>query len=161
MKNKTKKSHQGKVDDLHLKKIKELEKGWQRTQADFENFRKKVESEKLANLAYAKAEFASKITPVLDNFQLAFKNSAGLKNDPQWVEGVKQIKIQLEDILTEEGLKKISAQRGEKFDPQYHEAISFELNNLAEDLIIDEVESGWMFEEKIIKPAKVRVSQGK
>lgn len=146
--------------DLHLQKIKELEKGWQRTQADFENYRKRVENEKLENFLQAKAEFITKITPVLDNFRRAFSH-VSKKDDNPVVRGLRQIEKQLEDILVSEGLQKIPANAGTKFDPQYHEAISYEENNLAEDLIIEEVESGWQFQEKVIKPTKVRVSKGK
>lgn len=138
--------------------IKELKLGWQRTQADFDNFRKKSEDEKLENMAFAKAEFMTKLTPVLDNFYRAFSHAK--TNDPT-VQGFLQIQKQLEDILTSEGLQKISSSAGTKFDPNFHEAISYEENALPEDSIIAEMESGWMFNNKVLKPAKVRVSRGK
>ena len=142
------------------KQIKELKKGWQRTQADFDNYRKKIESEKLENLAFAKAEFMAKLTPVLDNFQRAFEHAPHHKTNSKWISGVKQIEKQLEDILNIEGLKKILANPGDKFDPNFHEAISYEENTLPCDSIIGELESGWIFEDRVIKPAKVRISRG-
>lgn len=151
------KKHSKKETD-NLKEIEELKKGWQRTQADFDNFVKRVEGEKLENLAQAKAEFMVKISPVLDNFYRAFANT---KKDDPIVSGFLQIKKQLEDILADEGLKKISTQKGTKFDPNLHEAISYEENDLPTDTIIDELESGWQFEDRVVKPAKVRVSKGK
>lgn len=151
------------------KEIKELKAGWQRTQADFENYKKRVEAEKLENFAYAKAEFMTKIAPVLDNFEYAF---AHIKKDPSRIgrraeadtpeiEGFLQIKKQLEDILVEEGLEKIPSQSGTRFDPALYEAISYEKNDLPADTIIETCESGWKFGERVIKPAKVRVSKGK
>lgn len=137
--------------------IKELKTGWQRTQADFDNFRKKTESEKLENMAFAKAEFMTKLTPVLDNFYRAFSHIR--KGDPT-VQGFYQIQKQLEDILASEGLRKIPTEPGIKFDPNFHEAISYEENALPEDSIIAELESGWQFQDKVIKPSKVRVSKG-
>jgi len=158
---KTKKSDLDNRDNqiIELKKqIEELKTGWQRTQADFENYRKRVEGERLENLAYARAEFISQLTPVLDNFYRAF---SGTKKDDPTIQGFLQIKKQLEEILAEEGLEKIPAKPGNKFDPRLHEAISSESHRtIAADCIIAEVESGWMFQDKVLKPAKVRVSKG-
>lgn len=138
-------------------KIKELQEGWQRCQADFDNYRKRTESQKFEIIELAKAEFVAKITPVLDNFRRAFEHVD--INDPA-IAGIKQIEKQLEDILVSEGLEKIDAS-GE-FDPALHEAISHEQNpKVPADHIIAELESGWMFGGKVIKPAKVRVSKGK
>lgn len=139
------------------KQIEDLKAGWQRSQADFENFRKRNEAEKLEDLAFAKAEFMTRIAPVLDNFRRAFEHS---KNDKTG-EGFRQIQKQLEDILRQEGLEKISADSGTPFDPQFHEAITYEENKLPKDTIISELESGWTFENRVLKPAKVRVSKGK
>ena len=146
-----------KIDKTKLK-IKELEEGWKRTQADFENYRKRTEEQRGEILMMIKANFLSKITPVLDNFRRAFEHSP----DDEFARGVKQIEKQLEDILTSEGLKKIPAEAGMKFNPELHEAISCEENSkIPADHIITETESGWMFEGKVIKPTKVRVSKGK
>ncbi len=139
--------------------IKELKNGWQRTQADFENFRKKTEAKRGEILNLQKADFMAKITPVLDNFRRAFEHAP---KESDWQEGIRQIQKQLEEILVSEGLKKIPANSGEKFDCALHEAISCEQNKkIPLDHIIAELESGWQFEDKIIKPAKVRVSKGR
>lgn len=139
-------------------KIKELEDGWKRTQADFENYRKRSEEQRSEILNLMKADFLAKIAPVLDNFRRAFEHSP----DDNFAQGVKQIEKQLEDILTSEGLEKISAEPGTKFDCNLHEAISCEANKkIPADHIIAETESGWLFDDRVIKPAKVRVSRGK
>lgn len=146
------------------KQVKDLEEGWQRCQADFENYRKRTETQKFEMVELAKAEFLAKITPVLDNFRRAFEHLD--VNDPK-IAGVKQIEKQLEDILAIEGLTKIDTSG--KFDPALHEAISYEKNKkIPADHIIAELESGWMFgpsnssgQARVIKPAKVRVSKGK
>jgi molecular chaperone GrpE len=153
-------------------KIKELEEGWKRTQADFENFRKRTEEQRGEILNLMKADFLAKITPVLDNFRRAFAHAparhasqlAGVagRPDDEFARGLKQIEKQLEDILTAEGLEKIAAEPGGKFDCNLHEAISCEPNKkIPDDHIIAETESGWMFKDKVIKPSKVRVSKGK
>lgn len=143
-------------------KIKELENGWKRAQADFENYRKRSEKERGEILELMKADFIAKITPVLDNFRRAFEHTSHQVKDSPFGSGIKQIEKQLGDILTSEGLHKIPANTGTKFDPSIHEAISHEPNeDIPADHIIEETESGWMFEDKVIKPTKVRVSKGK
>lgn len=140
-----------------IDKTQELEQGWQRCQADFDNYRKRTETQKLEMIEFAKADFLAKITPVLDNFRRAFEH-LDIK-DPK-IAGLKQTEKQLEDILASEGLTKISCEGG--FNPALHEAISYENNpDIKSDDIIAECESGWEFNGKVIKPAKVRVSKGK
>lgn len=140
-------------------KIAELEAGWKRTQADFDNYRKRTEEQKLEIIELSKADFMTKITPVLDNFRRAFEHLD--INDPK-IAGIKQIEKQLEDTLKAEGLEKINADTNTKFDHNLHEAISCEENDKIDtDHIIDELESGWVYKGKVIKPAKVRVSKGK
>lgn len=142
---------------IETPKIAELEEALRRSLADFDNYRRRTESQKLEMINFAKADFVSKITPVLDNFGRAFEHVD--INDPA-ISGLKQIEKQLEDILAQEGLKRISVS-GE-FNPNLHEAISYENNNdIKTDHIIAEAESGWEFNSKVIKPAKVRVSKGK
>ncbi len=149
--------------DHHLQTIQELKEGWQRTQADFDNYQKRTEAEKLENIAFAKAEFMIKITPVLDNFRRAFEHKPTSTYEVEvgrYISGIKQIEKQLEDILLAEGLERIDTS-GE-FNPAFHEAISCEVNKkVPADHIIAELESGWMFGNKVLKPAKVRVSKGK
>lgn len=145
-------------DQIQLElKVKELESAIARSLADFDNYRKRTEAQKLELINFAKADFMTKITPVLDNFSRAFQHLD--MTDPN-INGVKQIEKQLEDILSSEGLKKISAV-GE-FNPSLHEAISYEESStIPVDHIIAEAESGWKFNSRVIKPAKVRVSKGK
>ena len=153
-----KKNDPSRRGETEVDKIKDLEQSLLRAQADFDNYRKRTEAQKLEMVNFAKADFMAKITPVLDNFRRAFSHLD--INDPK-IAGVKQIEKQLEDILTAEGLEKIPAESGTKFDPNIHEAISFEENKIKPDHIISELESGWMFNGKVLKPAKVRVSKGK
>lgn len=139
-------------------KISELENGWKRTAADFDNYRKRNEEIQSQLLEFSKADFITKITPVLDNFRRAFVHAP---NDG-FACGIKQIEKQLEDILVSEGLERIDVKVGDKFDHNLHEAISFEKNNkISTDHIIAEVESGWKYKDKVLKPSKVRVSKGK
>lgn len=141
-----------------VEKIKELEETCKRIAADFENYKKRTEEQRGELLEFAKADFISKITPVLDNFSRAFEHA----DDTEFTKGVKQIEKQLEDILKAEGLEKIDVKPGDKFDHNFQEAISCEPNEKYPiDAIIAELESGWKYKNKVLKPAKVRVSRGK
>jgi len=140
-------------------KVKEIEEGWRRSMADFENYRKRTETQKFELINFAKADFMAKVTPVLDNFRRAFEHVPEEEKNSNFIIGVKSIEKQLEDILNEEGLKKIETTG--IFNPNLHEAISCEESEIPTDHIIGEVEGGWQFNDKVIKPAKVRVSKGK
>lgn len=145
-------------DQIQLElKVQELQTSLARSLADFDNYRKRTEAQKLELISFAKADFMTKITPVLDNFSRAFQHLD--MTDPN-ISGVKQIEKQLEDILSSEGLKKIVAT--DEFNPSLHEAISYEESDtIPADHIIAVAESGWQFNSRVIKPAKVRVSKGK
>jgi molecular chaperone GrpE len=137
-------------------KIKEMENGWQRCQADFDNYRRRTEEQKSAIADFIKTELLTKLAPVLDNFRRAFEHLD--ITDPK-IMGLKMTEKQLEDILKSEGLERIETQG--QFDPILHEAISHEESAVPADDIIEEIESGRKFGDKVIKPAKVRVSKGK
>ncbi|TSC93463.1 MAG: molecular chaperone GrpE, partial [Candidatus Berkelbacteria bacterium Athens1014_28] len=93
------------------KKIKELEKnilemttGWQRTQADFSNYKKQIADEKLHLVKFANADIVEQLLPVLDHFQLATKHLPDELKSNNWAIGIKQIEKQFESILFENGL---------------------------------------------------------
>jgi len=140
-------------------KLDECQQGWVRTQADFDNYRKRTESQRLELISFANGQLIEKIFPILDNLELAIKHTPENLKDNDWVKGVCQIKKQCDDILAQEGLKKIP--ENGKFDPTYHEAISHEECNLEADEIIETLQTGYMLGDKVLRPAKVRVSCGK
>jgi len=141
-------------------KLGELTAGWQRTQADFVNFKKQSADEKVKYCRSANANLVYDLLPVLDNFQLAAKHfPANLEND-NWAQGIKQIEKQFEDILKEEGLERIETV-GQTFNPEFHEAMEHVESDKPEDEIVEEVLSGYKFDSEVIRPAKVNVSNGK
>lgn len=143
-------------------KIKELENGWRRTQADFENYRKRTEEMKLDWIKEANLEMIVKILPVIDNFERANQYVPDDLKNHDWVKGVQLIEKHLNDILTVTGLQKIPAKSGDEFDPNIHEAISSEENKeIKPNHIIAVTEPGYKLGTQIIRPVKVRVSKGK
>jgi molecular chaperone GrpE len=153
-----------KKTDPHIseleQKIGELTAGWQRTQADFVNYKKQAAEDKVKYCRSANGNLVYDLLPVLDNFQLAAKHiPANLESD-NWAQGIKQIEKQFEDILSQEGLERIETV-GMIFNPEFHEAVDHIESDKPEDEIVEEVLSGYKFDGEVIRPAKVKVSNGK
>ncbi|MFA5927027.1 MAG: nucleotide exchange factor GrpE [Patescibacteria group bacterium] len=140
-------------------KIDDLTTGWQRTQADFINFRNQTTRERSQLAKIAKASLIEEILPVLDNFALAAKHLPEELKNNSWAQGVQQVEKQLEAILTNEGLDKIKT-IGEQFNPELHEAIEEVESDKAVDEIIEEIAAGYKFDDLIVRPAKVKISKG-
>ncbi len=133
--------------------------GWKRTQADFDNYRKRTEAAKTEWMAMAAAESALRITPILDDFHRAFAHIPAETQGSAWVTGMRQVEKHLRSALAASGLTPIEDLSS--FDPALHEAIAYEEHpELAEGTIIDVVETGWKLGDRVIKPARVRVSKG-
>ncbi len=139
------------------KKSDEYLAGWQRSRADFLNY-KKEEIERIGDiLKYANLNLILKILPILDNFELAEKNlSENLKDDKN-VKGLLQIKTQILDFLKNDEIEEIKAV-GEKFDPNLHEAIE-EVEREGEEtgIILEEFQKGYTLHSRVIRPARVKV----
>lgn len=148
-----------KISELE-QKVGELTAGWQRTQADFMNYKKQAAEEKAKYCRVANANLVYELLPVLDNFQLAAKHIPEDLKENNWAQGIKQIEKQFEDILLSVGLEKIETV-GTQFDPMLHEAIEHIESNRPEDEIVGEILAGYRFDGDILRPARVKVSKGK
>lgn len=141
-------------------KVGELTAGWQRTQADFVNYKNQANEERVKLFKTANSDLIYELLPVLDNFQLAAKHTPkNLEND-NWAQGIKQIEKQFEDILLSVGLERIPSV-GQKFDPNFHEAVDHIESDKPEDEVVEEALSGYKFDNLVLRPAKVKVSRGK
>lgn len=133
--------------------------GWQRTQAEFANYRKRQEAEFLERVRLNNAVLIARILPVLDDLERAVQTLPPGLQSLTWVDGVFLIKRKLEVILEAEGLKPIET-AGKFFDPLYHEAVTYEdAPSYQEGQIIGEVQRGYMLGERVIRPALVRVAR--
>ncbi len=151
-----KNSNQKKIEELENKIIESNEK-YLRLLAEWENYRKRTIKEKSMSIEYGKELIISKILPILDDFQRAQK--AGEKN--QKGDGFLLIHQKLINVLQKEGLEKISVANGEKFDVNKHEAIS-QIPIQKKELkgkIVEEIESGYLLNEKIIRFTKVVIGK--
>ena len=141
--------------------IEELKLGWQRTQADFENYKKRTEEDKTNWSRSTKVEVLEKILPILDNLSLAAAHTPEKFKDNSWAQGINHILKQIEDSFSELGIEKVSPEPGEKFDHTIHEAISAqESQSIPEDSIIKTEMDGFKIEGVLTRPAKVVISKG-
>lgn len=160
---KKKEIKQEEIGDI-AQKLKECQKqrdeylaGWQRVQADFLNY-KKQEAERLKEMTkYVNIGIVLKILPILDNFDLAEKNLSKELKDDKNVFGVLQIKTQILDFLKSQNIEEIKAV-GEKFDPNFHEAIAeVEDKDKESSIIVEEFQKGYKLDGRVIRPARVKV----
>jgi len=134
--------------DEYLNKLKRLK-------ADFVNYRNRAKKEKQQIEAKTKIEIISSLLPVIDNFERALKS---VDEDSEFLSGVKMIHKQLIDVLKKEGLEVIDTE-GEEFDPAYHEAVmQVEAEDVDSGFIVEEIQRGYMMEDKVVRPAMVKVA---
>ena len=128
-----------------------------RRQADFENFRKRIERERDEDRRSGVRRLIEDLLPVLDAFARAVK----AHDDPAYQEyrkGLELIHRQLWDILARNGLERIQAE-GKPFDPHYHQAIErVESSEHPEGTVVDVLQDGFVLHERVIRPSMVRVS---
>jgi len=132
-----------------------------RLQAEFENFRKRMEREKTEFLRYANEQLIFALLPVMDNFSRAISSAKENQNVEAVLEGVSMIEKGLADVLTKFGVKQIKSV-GEKFDPHRHEAIGVvESKEHPEDTVVEELQKGYLLNDRLIRPAVVKVAKEK
>ncbi len=137
-------------------KTSEYKDSWLRAQAEFQNYRRRIERDNELTYMSLKGDIVKKILPVLDDLERALQNRSA--EDP-WASGIELVARKFQNILESEGIKRIEA-LGLEFDPNFHEAISHEPAEGAESgQVIGVVQNGYMIGERVIRPALVRVAQ--
>ena len=127
-----------------------------RLQADFKNYKNRVEKEKKSIYAFAGEEIISQMLPVLDNFDRALDS---MDEDNSFYEGIKMIYDELVQVLTNNGLKEINC-IDEQFDPDFHHAVfAEEVEGKEEGLVIEVLQKGYMLNDKVIRPSMVKVAK--
>jgi molecular chaperone GrpE len=144
----------------------ELKNSLARRQADFENYRKRVDRERSETYNRVVADVAEKLLPVSDNLKRALEAEASVEAAESdefrhFLNGVDLIWKQLTAVLETLGVKPIPAV-GEQFNPHVHEAVVTEATDEYEpDTVIQEIRSGYRLGDKLIRPALVKVSTRK
>ncbi len=131
-----------------------------RLQADFDNFRKRLEREKQEFMRYANETLVVELLNIVDDLERTVELAQEKHEDfSAFLKGVEMILAHLYDLLKKYGLTTIEA-RGNIFDPNYHEALlKIETNEYPENTIVEELQKGYMLNERVIRTAKVKVSK--
>src|SRR5690242_12406211 len=126
-----------------------------RRQAEFDNFRRRAERERMDVLEYANSESVRAMLPILDDFERALKIESA---DAEYVRGMELIYQRLSDSLKKLGLEPIET-GGQKFDPHLHHAVEMvETDGHEDHSILDEYQRGYNFRGKLLRPAMVKVA---
>lgn len=130
---------------------------WQRAEADFINYRRRSEQEREEISQFARSGLILSLLPVLDDLARAFDAVPSGAAELNWLEGIKLIERKLRATLESQGLSPIEAV-GKPFDPRLHEAVR--QGEGQEGVVLEEVQKGYKFGDRVIRPSKVVVGNG-
>jgi len=144
--------------------------GWKRAAADFENYKRRKEGEQNELVSFAREVTVAKLLPTLDALEQALRHmpeaNEQLKTQSldffnkyhNWQTGANGIVLQLDKVLGELGVKKIEA-LGKKFDPHFHEAVREVESEAQDNLVVEELQTGFELNGKVIRPSQVAISK--
>jgi molecular chaperone GrpE len=131
-----------------------------RSQADFENYKKRSAREKEEAIKYANSSLLERLVGIIDNFELGLAAAKEQGANSPIYSGMVLVQKQLSDLLAENGLQPIEAE-GKTFDPNVHEAIAHEPSDqFPEEIVVRQTRRGYRFKDRLLRPAKVVVSSG-
>jgi molecular chaperone GrpE len=131
-----------------------------RSQADFENYKKRSAREKEEAIKYANSSLLERLVGIIDNFELGLAAAKEQGADSPIYSGMVLVQKQLNDLLAENGLQPIEAE-GKTFDPNVHEAIAHEPSDrVPEESVVRQTRRGYRLKDRLLRPAKVIVSSG-
>ena len=131
-----------------------------RSQADFENYKKRCAREKEEAIKYANKSLLEKLISIVDHFELGLEAARGESEKSPIYSGMSLVLKQLKDFLAENGLQPIEAV-GQKFDPNLHEAIGHESSaEVPEETVIRQTRRGYRLKDRLLRPSAVVVSSG-
>jgi molecular chaperone GrpE len=130
-----------------------------RRAAEFENYKRRTENDQLNLLKYAAESFIIKLLPIVDDFERSLQHIDNSSDIESIKKGLKLIYDKLMKTLDDQGVKKIEAV-GQPFDVEFHEALmQRKADNVAPHTVLDEIEKGYMYKDRVIRHAKVVVSE--
>ena len=147
------------VEDFE-QRIGELTLDLQRTRADFENFRKRVDIDRQQAMARGEAKSVLKMLPVIDTIERAIVHIPEDIAEHPWVKGVAGLVKQLDKALADMGIARIEANPGTPFDPEVHQAIQMDEGATGDqEVIAEELQAGYTLDGAPIRHAMVKVTR--
>ena len=149
--------------NIELQKLKEERDGLYdrllRKQAEFDNYKKRVERERSEFVQFASADLMKELLNALDSFDLALRNAASESSaNDNMLRGLDLIYKQFQDTLGRFGLKAIEA-KGQPFDPNIHQAVTTTVtDDVEENTVVEEMRRGYTLNGRLLRPAMVSVA---
>jgi molecular chaperone GrpE len=132
---------------------------WQRSAADFSNYKRRTEQEREAMVGLANEVLLAKLLSIVDDFDRAIANMPAELQGVSWIGGISAIDRKLDQLLESEGLTPIEA-LGKQFDPHEHEAIAQEDRpGVPEGTVVAELQKGYRIRDRVLRPAMVAVAR--
>ncbi len=160
MKPNKKNSTKDKKPELQKDPVADLTADLQRVQADFENYKKRVASERAELMTSAKLAVLTDLLPALDNFDRAATHLPEHLQDDPWAQGMSYVGTQLEQILDEMGVQKFTPQLGEVFNHETMDALERMASDHPPETVAEVLTPGYQIQGQTVRPASVRVSSG-
>ncbi|MFA9463009.1 MAG: nucleotide exchange factor GrpE [Velocimicrobium sp.] len=146
-----------KKKDKKDEQIEELNDKLIRTMAEFDNFRKRTEKEKVQMFEIGAKDIVEKILPIIDNFERGLGSVPDDEKNSAFVQGIEQIYKQLMSTLESAGVAPIEAV-GKEFDPNLHNAVMHaEDEEFGENIVSEELQKGYMYRESVVRHSMVKV----
>ncbi len=146
------------IDELE-KEVTDLRDKLLRRAAEFENYKRRTENDQLNLLKYAAESLILKLLPIVDDFDRSLDHIENSKDIDSLKQGIKLIYDKFMKVLDEQGVKKIESV-GQPFSVEYHEALmQRKSDKVAPHTVLDEIEKGYMYKDRVIRHAKVIVSE--
>lgn len=143
--------------ELLKNKAAEYLAGWQRAKADYLNLKKDSEHRQAEVIQFANAALIATWLPIFDNFKLALDHTPEELKKNEWTVGLNYVKKQFDEFLGKLGIVEIKT-LGEKFNPEFHEAVaSMEDKKQQDDTIIEQIKPGYTLHGKVVNPAQVKI----
>jgi len=163
--NETEKSETEIVDENEVKlaelsvQVKDLNDKLLRKAAEFENYKRRTENDQFNLINYAAESFIIKLLPIVDDFERSMAHIDDIDQNKSIKEGIKLVYDKLHKLLNEQGVKKMLT-KGEAFNVDYHDALMQKKDDtVPPHTILEEIEPGYLYRDKVIRHAKVIVSE--
>lgn len=150
---------QAKKPDELEQKIVELTLDLQRTRADFENFRKRADSEKAMARANGRVSAIMELLPLLDTIERAIEHMPSELSANAWAQGIAGLGKRLEKAMKDLGISRIDVKPGDAFNPDLHEAVQFDEAEGDREVIAEELQAGYKLSDDVIRHSMVKVTK--
>lgn len=141
------------------KEVKELQDKLLRKAAEFENYKRRTENDQFNLITYAAESFITKLLPIVDDFERSMDHIDDLEKSKSVKDGIKLVYDKLHKLLNEQGVRKMQT-KGEAFNVDYHDALMQRKDDsVPPHTVLEEIEPGYIYRDKVIRHAKVIVSE--